>query len=107
VLLWLQEVALKLSLDPLKLLLGSIASDGGESSSHDSSLCSLGFGVCGAKSEKHRPLFIGLLVLTRRGCGVLYFLSLNQTRTRLRWKDLEKGKKSGSFRYGNPDSRPG
>jgi hypothetical protein len=106
-LLRLQEVALKLCLDPLKLLLGSIASDGGESSSRGAYLRALGFGLCGAKSDEHGLLFIGLLVLTHTGCRVLSFLSLNQTRSRLRWKDLERGKKSSSFRYGYPDSRLG
>jgi hypothetical protein len=66
VLLWLQ-VALKVCLDPLKLLLDSIPSDGGESSSRGVCVHALGFGVCVAKSGEHVPLFIGLLVLTRRG----------------------------------------
>jgi hypothetical protein len=77
VLLWLQEVALNLCLDPLKLLLGSIASDGGESSSRSGYPRALGFGVCRTKTDEHGPLFIGLLVLARRGCGVLPFLSIN------------------------------
>jgi hypothetical protein len=42
-LLWLQEAALKLHLDPLKLLLHSIASDGGESSSRSGYLRALLF----------------------------------------------------------------
>jgi hypothetical protein len=79
VLLQLREVALKLCLDPLKLLLGSIALDGSKSNSRSGYVHALGFGVCGAKSNEHGSLFIGLLVLTRRGCGVLSFLSLNQT----------------------------
>jgi hypothetical protein len=90
-LLWLQEVALKLCLDPLKLLLHSISSDGGESSSRDGYLRALGFGVCGTKFDEHVPLFIGLLVLARRGCRVLHFLSINQTQTRLCY-DTESGK---------------
>jgi hypothetical protein len=72
------------------------------------SFCSaLGFGSCGSKFKGNRLLFIGLSALARRGCEVLPFLSLNQTQTWLWWKDLERGKKSSSFRYGNPDSRPG
>jgi hypothetical protein len=77
VLLRLQEVALKHCLDPLKLLIGSIASDGGESNSRGGYLCALGFAVCGTKSDVHVPLFIGLLVLDCRGCGVPPFLSIN------------------------------
>jgi hypothetical protein len=42
------------------VLLGSIASDGGESSSHGGSLHVLGFEVHETKSDKHKPLFIGL-----------------------------------------------
>jgi hypothetical protein len=100
-LLRLQEVALKLCLDPLKLLLGSIASNSDESSSRGGYLRALGFGVCGTKSDEHGPLFIGLLVLTHRGCGVLPFLSINQTQTRLQSKDFGKGKISVLFRCGN------
>jgi hypothetical protein len=95
VLLWLQEVVLKLCLHLLKLLLGSIASDGSESSSRDGYLCVLGFGVCGAKSNEHGPLFIALLVLAHRGCGVLHFLSINQTQTWLRSEDFGKGEIPG------------
>jgi hypothetical protein len=96
-LLQLQEVALKLCLDPLKLLLGSIASNGGESSSHDSYLRALGFGVCGTKSDEHEPLFIGILVLSCRGCRVLPFLSINRTQTQFRSEDFGKGKISSSL----------
>ena len=60
-LLRLQEVALKLCLDPLKLLLGSIALDGGESSSHDGFPRALGFGAYGIKFDEHGLLFIALL----------------------------------------------
>jgi hypothetical protein len=91
-LLWLQEVALKLCLDPLKLLLSSIASDDDELSSRGGYLRVLRFGVCGTKSEEHGPLFLGLSVLARRECRVLPFLSLNRTQTRLRSKDFGKGK---------------
>jgi hypothetical protein len=91
-LLLLQEVVLKVRRDSLKLLLGSIASGGDELSSHDGFLHALGFGVCRSKSDEHELLFIGLLILSRRGWRVLYFLSLNQTQTRLRWNDLERGR---------------
>jgi hypothetical protein len=96
-LLPLQEVVLKLHRDPLKLLLGLIALDDNEMSSHGGFPHALGFGVCGSKFDKHGPLFIGLLVLSRRGCGVLSFLSLNQNQTRLRWKDLERGRNRVRF----------
>jgi hypothetical protein len=76
-LLWLQEEALKLRLVPLTLVLGSIASDGGELSSPDCFLCALGFVDCGMKFIAHMPLFIGLLVPSRRGHGDLDFLSTN------------------------------
>jgi hypothetical protein len=87
-LLRLQEVAPKLCLDPLKLLLGSIASNGGESSLFSGYICVLGFGACGTKFIKHGPLFIGLLVWTRRGLRVLQFLSLNRTLIRLCLEDF-------------------
>jgi hypothetical protein len=60
-----QGIALKLCLDPLKLLLGSIASDGGELSSHGGFPRVLGFGACGLKFDKHGLLFIGLLASDR------------------------------------------
>jgi hypothetical protein len=47
---------------------------------------------CGMKFERFRPQFIGVLVLTHRGCGVQHFLSINQTLTRLRSEDFWKGK---------------
>jgi hypothetical protein len=59
-LLRLREVALKLCLDPLKLLLGSIASNGGESSLCGGYLHVLEFGACRMKFDNHGPLFIGL-----------------------------------------------
>jgi hypothetical protein len=80
-LLWLQGAALKLHLDPLKLLLGSIALDGGESSSCGSYLRAVGFGACGMKFDEYGLLFIGFLVPSHRGCGVLHFLSTNRTQT--------------------------
>jgi hypothetical protein len=90
-LLWLQEEALKLCLDPLKPLLGSIALDDGESSSCGGFLYVLGFGDCGMKFVEHRPLFIGLLVPSHRGCEDQAFLSTNRIETRLRSKDIAKG----------------
>jgi hypothetical protein len=90
-LLWLQEAALKLHLDPLKLILGSIDLDGGESGLCGSYLRALGFGASGMKFDEYGPLFIGLLVPTHRGCRVLYFLSTNQTQTRLCSNDFVKG----------------
>jgi hypothetical protein len=60
-----QGVALKLHLDPLKLLLRSIALDGGELSSHGGFPQALGFGACGIKFDEHRLLFIGLLAPDR------------------------------------------
>jgi hypothetical protein len=89
-----------LSWSPL-LLLGSIALGDDEVSSHGDLLHALGFRLCGSKFDEHELLFIGLLVLARRGYGVLSFLSLNRNQTRLRWKDLERERKSSSLRYGN------
>jgi hypothetical protein len=60
-LLRLQETALKLCLDPLKLLLDSIASNVSESSPRDSYLRALGFEVSRTKSDEHELLFIGVL----------------------------------------------
>jgi hypothetical protein len=50
------EVALKLRLDPLELLLGSIALGGGESSLCSGYLHALGFRACGMKFDEHEPL---------------------------------------------------
>jgi hypothetical protein len=72
-----------LSWSPL-LLHGSIAMGDDELSSHGDLLRALGFGLCGSKFDEHEPLFIGLLVLARRGYRVLSFLSLNWNRTQLR-----------------------
>jgi hypothetical protein len=69
--LWLRGAALPLHLAPLKLLLGSIASNVNESCSCGGYLRALGFGACGTKFHEYGPLFIGLLGPTRRGCGVL------------------------------------
>jgi hypothetical protein len=89
--LWPQGVALKLCLDPLKLLLGSIALDGGELSSRSGFLRALVFGACGIKYDEHGSLFIGILVPSCRGCGDLSFPSSNRTQTRLRSEDIAKG----------------
>jgi hypothetical protein len=83
--------SLKLHLDLLKLLFGSIASDGGELSSRGSYLRALGFGACGTKFDEYGPLFIGLSVPTSRGCEVLHFLSMNRTLIRLRLEDFWMG----------------
>jgi hypothetical protein len=69
--LQLREAALQLWLAPLKLLLGSIASDVDESSSCGGYLRVLGFGGCGTKFNEYGPRFIGLLGPTHRGDGVL------------------------------------
>jgi hypothetical protein len=105
--LWLQEAVLKLHLDPLKLLLGSIALDGSESSSRGSYLCVLGFGTCGTKFDEYGPLFIGLLGPTRRGDGVLHFLSINRTLIRLRLEDFWKGTDFGFVTIWKLNSLPG
>jgi hypothetical protein len=67
----LQGAALQLCLAPLKLILGSIASDVDESMLCGGYLRALGFGACGTKFDEYGPLFIGLLGLTHRGDGVL------------------------------------
>jgi hypothetical protein len=43
------------------------------------------------KFVEHMPLFIGLLVPSRRGHGDQAFLSTNRIQTRLRSKDIAKG----------------
>jgi hypothetical protein len=66
------------------------------------SSCSvLGFGSCGSKFGENRSLFIGLLVWTRRGLGVLQFLSINRTLIRLHLEDFWKETNSGWLRYRN------
>jgi hypothetical protein len=77
VLLRLQAVAPKLCLDSLELHLSSIASDVNESSLCGGYIYALGIGACGTKFIEHGPLFIGLLVWTRRELEVLQFLSIN------------------------------
>jgi hypothetical protein len=73
----LRGATLQLRLGPLKLLLGSIASNVEESSSCGGYLRALGFGACGTKFNEYGLLFIGLLGPTHRGDGVLHFLSIN------------------------------
>jgi hypothetical protein len=103
----LRGAALQLRLAPLKLLLGSIASDVDESSSCGGYLRALGFGACGTKFDEYGPLFIGLLGPTRRGCGVLRFLSINRTLIRLRLEDFWKRMDFRFVMIRTPNSRPG
>jgi hypothetical protein len=95
VVLRLRGAALQLRLAPLKLLLGSIASDVDESSSCGSYLHALGFGACTKKFDEYGLLFIGLLGPTHRGCGVLHFLSINWTLIQLCLGDFLKGMNFG------------
>jgi hypothetical protein len=87
----LRGATLQLHLTPLKLLLGSIASDVDESSLCDDYLRALGFGACGTTFDEYGPLFIWLLGPTRRGDGVLHFLSINRTLIRLRLEGMNFG----------------
>jgi hypothetical protein len=106
-LLRLRGTALQLCLAPLKLLLGSIASDVDESSSYDGYLRALGFVARGTKFDEYGPLFIGLLGPTSRGCGILRFLSINRTLIRLRLEDFWKGMNFGFDTIRKPNSRSG
>jgi hypothetical protein len=105
--LLLRGAALQLRLAPLKLLLGSIASDVDESSSCGGDLRALGCGACGTKFDEYRLLFIGLLGPAHRGDGVLYFLSINRTLIRLHLEDFWKGMNFGLVTIWKPNSRPG
>jgi hypothetical protein len=89
------------------LLLGSIASDVDESSSCGGYLRALGFGACRIKFDEYGPLFIGLLGPTRRGDGVLRFLSINRTLIRLRLEDFWKGMNFGFVTIWKLNSRSG
>jgi hypothetical protein len=91
----LRGAALQLHLAPLKLLLGSIASDVDESSLRDVYLRALGFGACKTKFDEYGSLFIGFLGPTRRGDGILHFLSIIRTLIRLRLEDFWKGMNFG------------
>jgi hypothetical protein len=88
-------------------LLGSIASDVDESSSCGGYLRALGFGACRIKFNEYGPLFIGLLGPTRRGDGVLRFLSINRTLIRLRLEDFWKGMNFGFVTIRKLNSRSG
>jgi hypothetical protein len=103
----LRGAALQLRLVPLKLLLGSIASGVDESSSCGSYLHALGFGAYMTKFNEYMLLFIGLLGPTRRGCRVLFFLSINRTLIRLRLEDFWKGINFGFVMIRKLNSRPG
>jgi hypothetical protein len=103
----LRKAALQLHLAPLKLLLGSIASDNDELSSRSSYLCAIEFGACRIKFDEYELLFIWFLSPTHRGDGVLRFLCTNQTLSRLHLGDFWKGMNSGWLRYRKSNSRPG
>jgi hypothetical protein len=105
--LQLQGAALQLRLAPLKLLLGSIASDVDESSLCSGYLCALGLGACGTKFHEYGPLFIGLFDPTHRGDEVLHFLSINRTLIRLRLEDFWKGMNFGFVTIWKLNSQPG
>jgi hypothetical protein len=55
------------------------------------------------KSNEYGSLFIGVLGLTRRGDGVLHFLSINQTLIRLRLEDFWKGMSFGLVTVRKPN----
>jgi hypothetical protein len=59
------------------------------------------------KIRENRPLFIGLLVWTRRVLGVLQFLSINQTLIRLHLEDFWKENELGLVTIRKPNSRLG
>jgi hypothetical protein len=65
------------------------------------------FGSCRSKFGKNRPLFIGLLVWTHRGLGVLQFLYINRTLIWPRLEDFLKGNKLGLVTIGKLNSRSG
>jgi hypothetical protein len=103
--LQLRGATLQLRLAPLKLLLGSIASDVDESSLCGSYLRALGFGACGTKFNEYGPLLIGLLGPTRRGDRVLHFLSINRTLIQLCLEDFWKGVNFGLVTIWKPNSQ--
>jgi hypothetical protein len=55
----------------------------------------MGFRSYRRKSDKHGPLFIGVLDPTHRGDGILRFLSSNRIQIPLRLGDLWKGMNFG------------
>jgi hypothetical protein len=65
-----------------------------------------GFGACGTKFDKYGPLFIGLHGPTRRGHGVLRFLSINRTLIRLHLEEFWKGTNFGFVTIRKSNSRP-
>jgi hypothetical protein len=67
----------------------------------------LGFGSCRSKFKENRPLFIGLLVWTRRGFRVLQFLSTNRTLIQLHLEDLWKRNELGLVTIREPNSWSG
>jgi hypothetical protein len=71
-----QNSVAKLRCTPLALLLPSIVVSGDEKWRATAAARV----NCRTKFKRFRPLFIGVLVLTCRGCGVLHFLSINQNR---------------------------
>jgi hypothetical protein len=67
----------------------------------------LGFGSCISKFKEDRPLFVGILVWTRRGLGVLQFLSINRTLIQLRLEDFWKGNELRLVTIRKPNFRKG
>jgi hypothetical protein len=65
------------------------------------------FGACRTKFYEYESLFIGLLGPTRRGDGVLHFLSINQTLIRLRLEYFWSGMNFGLVTIWKPSSRLG
>jgi hypothetical protein len=80
-----------LHLDPLKLLLGSIASDDLKSSLCGGYLRVLWFGACGMNFDKHGPLFIGLLLPNRSTCRVLTDSIIGLIQNRVGWRESKRG----------------
>jgi hypothetical protein len=76
---------------PHLLLHASISLNGDELNSHGRKPLAARVWCCGQKFDEHGPLFIGVLGPTRRGDGVLHFLSINRTLIRLCLEDFWKG----------------
>jgi hypothetical protein len=64
--------------------------DSSELGSPDGFLCVLRFGDCEMKFIEHMPLFVGILVPSRRGHRDLDSLSTNRIQTQLQSKDIAK-----------------
>jgi hypothetical protein len=62
--------------------------------------------TCGQKSTPWGALFIGVLGPTRRGDGILHFLSINRTLIQLRLEDFWKGMNFGLVMIWKLNSRP-